>query len=182
MPVYISILRGINVSGARKIAMADLKALYENLHLKQVTTYIQSGNVIFSTDKKIAASTLINQIETAIQKKYNFEVPVIIRTAEEMENIIAQNPFLKEKNINIEKLHVTFLGDQPAEENTHRLKTIDFPPDRFIMKGKEIYIYCPDSYGNTKLSNNFFENRLKVSATTRNWKSVNKLVELCNNL
>jgi uncharacterized protein (DUF1697 family) len=180
MQTFISILRGINVSGQKKILMSDLKALYESLKFKDVITYIQSGNVIFRADAKLSDNDLAKKIENAILKKYNFSVPVIIRSAEEIKKIISANPFLKEKNINQEKLHVTFLSDVPEKKYLEAVKELDFTPDNFVITGKEVFLYIPDSYGETKLSNKFFENKLKVSATTRNWKSVNKLAELAN--
>ncbi len=108
METYISLLRGINVSGQKKILMADLKALYETLKFKGVVTYIQSGNVIFKTDKKESNQNLAKKIEQSIFKKYNFNVPLIVRSTSEIENIISNNPFLKDSNIDIDKLHVTF--------------------------------------------------------------------------
>lgn len=178
MQTFISILRGINVSGQRKILMADLKTLYESLKFKEIKTYIQSGNVVFKSDSKISDIQLARKIEKAIFTKYNFEVPVIIRTKEELEKIVSQNPFVKEKNIDLKKLHVTFLSESPANEKVELVKEINFLPDRFAIKGKEIYLHIPGSYGETKLSNKFFEDKFKVSATTRNWNTVNKLFEM----
>lgn len=182
MTTYISILRGINVSGQKKILMADLKKLYENIKLTDVATYIQSGNVIFKTEKKEPNEELSKKIELAISKKYKFDVPVIVRTIDEMNKIIAANPFVKNKKINTEKLHVTFLAETPAPANLNDMKTISFPPDKFIVIGQEVFLYCPESYGETKLSNKFFESKLKVTATTRNWKTVNTLAELAGNI
>ena len=125
MQTYISILRGINVSGQKKIQMTGLKALYEELKFKAVTTYIQSGNVIFKTGKKESDETLSKKIEKAIQEKYHFDVPVIIRTVEEIENIISINPFLKQSGIDTEKLHITFLGDLPDQIKTESLKNLN---------------------------------------------------------
>jgi uncharacterized protein (DUF1697 family) len=178
MQTFISILRGINVSGQKKILMADLKILFESLHFKEIATYIQSGNVVFKSDSKNTDQQLAKKIEKAISANYNFEVPVIIRTKEELEKIISQNPFTKEKNIDLKKLHVTLLSTTPDKEKVEQIKGANFLPDRFVFKGKEIYLHIPDSYGETKLSNNFFENKLKVSATTRNWNTVNKLFEM----
>jgi uncharacterized protein (DUF1697 family) len=177
MQTFISILRGINVSGQKKIVMADLKALYENLGYKGVDTYIQSGNVVFKT-AKIANTELASTIEQEIFRKYNFHVPVIVRTAEEMKNIISTNPFIADKDIDIEKLHITFLAETPSQADLESIKTLDYPPDKFIIIGKEVFLYCPVNYGETKLSNKFFESKLKTSATTRNWKTVNKLLEI----
>ena len=178
MQTYISILRGINVSGQKKILMTDLTKLYEDLGFKNVMTYIQSGNVLFKTDKILSDVEISDKIGHVIHKKYGFEVPVLVRTVKEMEKVIKGNPF---KNETAEGLHVTFLSEKPSAENSGKLKDINFPPDRFIFKDTAIYL-AVSSYGNTKLSNNFFENKLKVTATTRNWKTVNMLVELANNL
>lgn len=177
MRTFISILRGINVGG-KKVLMADLKALYEGLKFKDIITYIQSGNVIFKSDTTLSDVELAQKIEQALLKKYKFEVPVIIRSLDEVKKVIATNPFLKEKGIDPEKLHVTFLSDIPEKAKTDAIAEVDFPPDRFIIIKKEVFVHCPISYGETKLSNKFFENKLKVSATTRNWNTVNKLAEL----
>jgi|SRR6218665_1110935 len=179
MKVYISILRGINV-GQRKVLMTDLKALYEGLKFKDVITYIQSGNVIFKAETKLSDEALAATIEQALLKKYAFEVPVIIRSAEEIAALIKKNPFLKDKKIDLDKLHVTFLAQLPEKAKTDTLKDVDFPPDQFVIIGKEVFVHCPESYGETKLSNKFFESKLNVRATTRNWKTVNKLLELAS--
>ena len=180
MQTFISILRGINVGGQKKILMADLKGLYEKLKFKDVATYIQSGNVVFESDGKESDIELAKKIEKAIYKNYNFQVPVIIRREEELKKIILSNPFLKEKNIDLKKLHVTFLGEIPSKANIEGIKSVDFLPDQFFISGKEIYLHIPESYGETKLFNNFFEKKLKVSATTRNWNTVNKLYEMAS--
>jgi len=178
MSGFISILRGINVSGQKKILMKDLKLLYENLQLTDVKTYIQSGNVVFNMSEAYNETTLCKKIETAIFEKYAFEVPVIIRTKEEIQEIINSNPFLNEDSINPEKLHVTFLSKKPLTINLNSIEPLNYLPDRFRMAGREIFLHCPVNYGETKLSNKFFESKLKVSATTRNWKTVNRLFEM----
>ncbi|PIQ19837.1 MAG: hypothetical protein COW65_18440 [Cytophagales bacterium CG18_big_fil_WC_8_21_14_2_50_42_9] len=175
METFISVLRGINVSGQKKIRMADLKALYAALGFQQVTTYIQSGNVVFKTNSELSNQDLAKEIERAIQLKYNFAVPVIIRRATELTQVIANNPFLQDSAIASEKLHVTFLAEIPLESNLEKLKTYNFPPDQFVIIGREVFLYIPERYGDTKLSNSFLENKLKVAATTRNWKTVQQL-------
>lgn len=175
MATYLSILRGINVSGQKKVPMAELKSLYEELNLKDISTYIQSGNVIFRTE---SIKDLSQRIEQKILAKYNFNVPVIIRTIDEMQSVIKGTPFIKEKNIDLEKLHVTYLAENPKQENIDKLNTYNYQPDRFLILGKEIYLYCPNGYGRTKLTTDFFENKLKVTATTRNWRTTNELFKI----
>lgn len=175
---YISLLRGINVSGQKKIEMPELKALYESLQFENVVTYIQSGNVIFDSNDK-NKSDIKKIIEDAIKKKYKFHVPVEIRTKREIENIIKNNPFAPvdlEKNGT--KILVTFLNTKPDKTKVSNLLEYVVSPEKLIIKGKEVFLHCPDGYGKSKLSNNFIENKLDTEATTRNWKSVLKLLEL----
>lgn len=177
MKNYISILRGINVSGQKKIIMKDLKVLYEKTGFEDVVTYIQSGNVLFNAAKSLSEIEIIKLIEEAILDIYQFHVPVILRTVEDLERVVGENPFLTEE-ADIERLYVSFLAEKPSENALENLKKYDFPPEKYMVKGRTVYISCPNGYGNTKLSNNFFESKLKVLATTRNWKTTNKLIEI----
>ncbi|MFI5187710.1 MAG: DUF1697 domain-containing protein [Chitinophagales bacterium] len=177
MITIISILRGINV-GKRRVLMTDLKALYEKLEFKEVSTFIQSGNVIFKTDKKLSGQQLAERIEQALIKQYGFNVPVINRTLGELKKLVVSNPFLKIKGTDQSKLHVTFLAREPETANRELVEAFDYSPDQFIISGSEVFLYIPGSYAETKLSNNFFESKLKVSTTTRNWNTVTKLAEL----
>jgi uncharacterized protein (DUF1697 family) len=178
MTTFISILRGINVSGQKLIRMTELKALYEDLNFSSVRTHIQSGNVIFNYDQDIHIKELSGKIEDAILKKFGFHVPVIIRTMDELRAIILANPFQKSSGYIPEKLYITFLEEKPQLANIEKINQFDFLPDKFIIIEREIYLNCAAGYGTTKLSNTFFENKLKVRATTRNWNTVNKLLEL----
>ncbi len=177
METIIAILRGINVSGKNKIPMAELKALYEKAGFKNVATYIQSGNVVFSSSEK-ASKDLEEKIQQLVFKKWKYSVPVIVRSAEELQTVVDRNPFLKMKGIDLEKLHVTFLAENPTKENLDKIKAYIYSPDEFIIDGREVYLSCPGGYGNTKLSNTFFENKLKATATTRNLRTVNELLRL----
>lgn len=175
---YISILRGINVSGQKKIKMLDLKSLYESLGFQNVVTYIQSGNVIFETSDKNKSNVKM-LIEDAIVKKYKFHVPVEIRTKREIESIIKNNPFgtvdlVKDGT----KVLVTFLSSIPDKVKVTEVLSKVVTPEKLVIKGQEVYLYCPNGYGVSKLSNSFIEKKLEVEATTRNWKSVHKLYEL----
>jgi uncharacterized protein (DUF1697 family) len=178
MKKYISLLRGINVSGQKKVKMADLKTLYESLGFTNVKTYIQSGNVIFESSISDVVK-LKRNIEQKIERTFRFSVSVIIRSIEEFERIIRHNPFLdRESAGDATKFLVTFLSDQPEETMAKKVQQFAKEPESLVVRGKEIYLYCPDGYGKTKLSNSFLERKLKATATTRNWKTVKKLYEL----
>lgn len=178
MQTIISILRGINVSGQKKIPMAGLKALYENLGFTNVATYIQSGNVVFNTQDKENGEALAQKIEAAITQQYGFDVPVITRNVAELKQVVANNPFLGKEGVAPDKLHVTFLSKIPEATALQNLQAVSYPPDEFVVTGKEVYLHCPVNYGDTKLSNKFLESKLKVTATTRNLKTVNALLAM----
>ncbi|HHH54290.1 MAG TPA: DUF1697 domain-containing protein [Bacteroidetes bacterium] len=175
----IAILRGINVGGKRKILMKDLKLVFEKLNFKDITSYIQSGNIVFDSAEGLDNNLLELKIKKAILDNFGFDVPVIIRTQKEINEIIAENPFLQ-NDVDISHLHLTFLNKIPEEQNLKLISKMNFSPDRFLINGKNIYIYCEGKYHKSKLTNNFFEKKLKVTATTRNWKTVLKLSELSN--
>ena len=178
MQTYISLLRGINVSGQKLIRMTDLTDLYKSLNFSNITTYIQSGNVVFQTDKKVNTTKLAKIIEDKITQQYDFKVPVIVRTLEELEKTISLNPF---KNEAIEHLYITFLSKAPNSIHIEKVQTLNFLPDKFKLIDKKIYLNV-SSYGKTKLTNQFFESKLMVTASTRNWKTLLKLVEIGKDL
>jgi len=172
---YIALIRGVNVGGKR-IKMAHLKENFESMGYKNVKTYLQSGNVIFE-DKSSNITEIRQNIENNINKEFEFSVNVIIRTEKELEYIITNNPFNKE-NMEISSLYVTFLQNVPDEEILANLDLNIEDNERFEIIGKEIYLYLPHGYARTKLTNNALEKKLKIVATTRNWKTTNKLMEL----
>lgn len=176
MQTYIALFRGINVSGQKLIKMADLKLLFEELNFTNVITYIQSGNVIF-TSKIIDYKILSKLISKIINAQYNFEVEIIIKTPEELKYVLDNNPFIKQNN-NPKRNYVTFLFNEPTKENILNFSKTDYAPEEFFINKNIFYFYSPNGYGNAKMNNNFIENKLKVIATTRNWQTVNKLVEL----
>lgn len=176
MQTYISMLRGINVSGQKKIIMIELKQLYEQQGFTKVQTYIQSGNVVFDSEKSQDYFEISKIIELAIEKKYSFQVPVIVKQAEDLISAIKNNPF--PRNIDTARIGITFLEKKPTAENLQKLDGIDYLPDQFIIDGLNIYVHCPESVGNSKLTLNLFESKLKVRATGRNWRTINKLIEM----
>ncbi|GBD89341.1 hypothetical protein BMS3Abin04_00045 [bacterium BMS3Abin04] len=179
MKKYISLLRGINVSGQKRILMKDLKSLYVSIGLYDVSTYIQSGNVLFnSTENNI--SEISASIVKAIKRKYGFDVKVIVKTQSELGKIIKQNPFLKINDIDIGKLYVTFMEYKPAKEFIDRLTPNKETNDVYKIIGTEIYLYCPGGYGKTIFSNTYIEKKLDLKTTTGNWKTINKLLQIAS--
>lgn len=178
MPTFISMLRGINVGGSKPIRMADLKAAYEALGLLNVQTYVNSGNVVFDTSQ-FTAPELVTKLEAQFKKAFGHDIPLIIRDTAAFKKIIANNPFLKSgREINEERLYVTFLAETPTKDLVKNLVVPQSQDDEYVVKGQEIYLYCPMGYGTTKLSNNLFEKKLKVSATSRNWRTTNALYQI----
>jgi len=174
MPVYIAMLRGINVSGQKLIKMEGLRASLGSLNFGDVQTYIQSGNIVFKA-AKAAPADLGKRIARQILDDFGFEVPVLVRTAQELGGVLKANPLLKRPGIDEAKLHVTFLSAAVPGQAEAVLKTLAGKSELFAVGGWEIYLYCPDGYGITKLSNSAIEKRLSGRATTRNWKTVNVL-------
>ena len=176
MKKFIALLRGINVSGQKKIKMTVLKSLFELTGFQDVTTYIQSGNVIFSSNEK-SGEKLAKKISSEIKRKFGFEVQVIILTPKEIEYTLKNNPFIKRKKES-ERLYVTFLSGIPPKENIQKLNSLNYSPEEYKIDGKLIYLFLPNGAGKAKLNNNLFENKLKANGTTRNWKTVKTLSEL----
>jgi len=177
MNTHLALLRGINVAGKRKILMADLRTLMTNLGHTNVTTYIQSGNVLFTTTKKQSLEKIADQITQEIETQYEFTVPVIVLKTADLKTAATQNPFpINETTIN--QLHLTFLKTTPSPENLKKIKTYNFPPDQFSINGNFVYLLCENKYHKTKLSNTFFEKKLAVPASTRNWKTITKILTL----
>jgi uncharacterized protein (DUF1697 family) len=179
MNTFISILRGINVSGKNRVAMPALKSLYESLGLTNVVTYLQSGNVIFDC-AETDSTQLADTIKTAIKQTLGLDVPVLLRDKSCFQQLIENNPFSTRRNEDPTKLHITFLADVPTEQAASNLVVPAGCADEFVLDDRELYLFCPGGYGETKLSNSFFERKLKVTATTRNWKTVNTLYEMAN--
>ena len=181
MKIYIAILRGINVSGHKLIKMEAFRKMLEELDFKNVKTYIQSGNAVFQF-KETDTSKIEKKIAKKIQEVFGFEVPVMVKELDEIKIVFKNNPFLNKRKEDLTRLHVTFLNGEPAKENVDKIKEGNYVPDEFIFSGNNVYLFCPDGYGNTKLNNNFFENKLKLVATTRNWKTIGELVSMGENI
>jgi uncharacterized protein (DUF1697 family) len=175
-PVHVALLRGINVGGKNKLAMSDLAALFAEAGCSDVRTYIQSGNVVFCAPPRTAAG-LARQVAERIERRHRLRVPVVLRTAEELERVARANPFLKAGG-DTDALHVMFLADQPKAAAVSALDARRSPPDEFAVIGREIYLCCPNGVARTRLTNAYFDAQLATISTVRNWRTVLKLVEL----
>lgn len=181
MKTYISILRGINVSGHKIIKMEALRTSYENMGFSNVKTYVQSGNVIFSYED-IEIHKLEEQIFQQIKKDFGFDVPIIVLSVEKLEEIIKSNPLRKDKSKEESFMHVTFLASKSETNNFDAIEEKKQDNEDIVFSNYAGYLYCPNGYGNTKLNNNFIESKLKVRATTRNWKTTNELFQIAKQL
>jgi uncharacterized protein (DUF1697 family) len=173
----VCLLRGINVSGQKKIRLQDLRELCESVGLGGAATYVQSGNVVGDT-RDGNATSIAGIIEAAVRKKFGFEVPVIVRTREELAEVVDSNPFVTEDGFDPACLGVVFLVNEPAAAQVESIDAPGSTADRFVVVGRHIYLHCFNGFGRSKLSNNFFERKLRLSATTRNWKTVNALFDM----
>src|ERR1700730_2218025 len=175
--IYVSLLRGINVGGYKTIKMDQLRDAFAVLGFEDVQTYLQSGNVIFKAPSQ-ACENWAKRIQERVFRQFGIWVSVLVKTPQELKAVRKNNPFLKETGIDTYKLHVTFLSRAPEKNALKMLDTIAASPDQFRYSGEAIYLYCPNGYGETRLSTNALEKMLKVAATTRNWKTVNRLYEM----
>jgi len=178
MPVYVSMLRGINVGPHKRIKMEKLRQSFEGLGFQQVATYIQSGNVVFKTAKS-SSSPLSKKIEERLLEDFGFSIQVVSRTAEEMIATVAGNPFVKQSGIDAERLHVMFLSDIPAAVGLKKFSELTTPPEQLHCAGKAIYLYLPNGAGESKLMRAPLDRILSATATARNWRTVNQLAQMC---
>lgn len=172
---YICFLRGINVSGQKIIKMADLKKHFGEWGLNNVKTYIQSGNIVFTSE----SSDNFEQeliIKNGIKQDFGFDVEVIVLKSGRLVEILDKCPYLIQENP--KALYFTFLSTSPSINNIKELSNIKDINDELTIMDNVIYLHCSDGYGKTKLNNNFLEKRLKVSTTTRNLYTVKKMIEI----
>jgi len=178
MKTYIALLHGINVGGHNKIKMLELKQLFVDLGYFDVLTYIQSGNIIFNA-KELSTIKIEKSIIDAIEKQFAYSIKVLVLTKTELNTIFNSNPFILKRDLDVSKLSVTLLNNKPVLDNIEQIETlIHASKDRFEIINKSVYLYLPDGSRNTKLTNNLFEKKLISSATSRNWRTITKLVEL----
>jgi uncharacterized protein (DUF1697 family) len=183
MTAYVAMLRSINVGGRNRVAMADLEALVVSLGFDRVTTYLQSGNIVFTGPGTPVTTARV--LEQGLDAELGLDVPVIVRSHAQFRRILDGSPYAG-PGVDPTTLHVTFLATSPKPEPRRRLAGVaeagasdgTFGDDRFELAGDSVYLHCPGGYGKTKLNNAFFERRLGVTATTRNWRTVTALADL----
>lgn len=180
MTTYFAFLRGVNMTGHNSIKMNDLKTLFISIGIKDAETYIQSGNVFFRDHGTIAPSSLSSRIEQAILERFNYTIPSMMRTEKELSELFSVNPYLEEPDFNPARMAVIFLHDVPSEDQLKKVADVDYPPDKFKIIGRDIFIYCPNGFGKTKLYTNFFEKKMGVLGTARNWKTISTILGLAD--
>jgi uncharacterized protein (DUF1697 family) len=171
----VALLRGINVGGKNMLPMKELAGMFVEAGCRDVATYIQSGNVVFSAEDKVAAG-LGSLISTRVEERFGLRVPVVLRTAAELEVVIRGNPFSASGED--EMVHVCFLADLPAADKVAGLDKGRSAPDEFVVVRREIYLRLVHGISGTKLSNAYFDSKLKTVSTIRNWRTVLKLAEM----
>ncbi len=177
MQTYIAFLRGINVSGHKIIKMELLRKMMENLNFENVKTYIQSGNLVFSSDEK-DISKLETIIHKEIEKEFKFDVHIKILTHSELKAVWEENPFLKDDSLDIKQHYFAFLDENPTKENWEILKNLELKGELMELGNKVVFIHYPAGAGQSMLSTNLIESKLKVAVTVRNLNTTKKMIEM----
>jgi uncharacterized protein (DUF1697 family) len=171
---HLALLRGINVGGKAVLPMKELAAIFAAAGASSVKTLIQSGNVVFEAADAAALCTVVT---AEIARAYGYPGRIVLRGADELRKAYAGNPFAK-AGAPVETLHVYFLADWPDAAAVKGLDAERSPGDSFVVKGREIFLHVPNGMARTKLTNAYFDSKLKTVSTARNWKTVGKLVEM----
>jgi uncharacterized protein (DUF1697 family) len=173
---YACLLRGVNVSGQRKINMRQLCDLFQSAGFRDVKNYLQSGNIVL--ESKLSPEAAGRRLSSAISEKFRFDdVDVLVFDAAALGRVITACP--EDSGMaDRSKWYFTLLAKTPADQQWKGLDGSEYAPDRYFVGEGVIYIYCANGYGRTKINNGFFEQKLKVRATTRNWNTVTKLREM----
>lgn len=181
MTVFVSLFRGINVGGNHPVKMTELKALHELLGLRNVVTYIQSGNVLFTSDTTDTLQ-LERDIEKAFSDKFGFHSHTVVRSLSDIQSIIANTPFQHSHDKESKRIAVLFLVTSAAVNALEEIRKVYNGPEEIVILGKEAYIYYPEGMGRSKLTPALLEKKLGTSSTARNWNTVLKLQELAVSL
>jgi uncharacterized protein (DUF1697 family) len=175
---YAALLRGINVGGRKKVPMAALRQLLQDLGYADVVTHLQSGNAVFSSPER-SSRMLARAIAERISGEFAMDVKVVIRTGSQLADVVSRSP-LPAGPENPSRFFVAFLAAAPDPAAIAAVRSMSFDPDQIWISGAEAFLWCPAGAADTKLTNNFLEKRLGVTATSRNWNTVLKLTELAS--
>ncbi|MGE5124342.1 MAG: DUF1697 domain-containing protein, partial [Acidobacteriaceae bacterium] len=179
MSTYISLLRAVNIGGTRLISMDALRALYTGMGFDRVRTYIQSGNAVFASHLD-DLSQLASQVEAGIEQAFGFHVEVFIRRPQDFLHLLTHNPFLNERHADPSRLYLTLIYQSPSEDAWGNLSPPAQTGDEFARADQAVYLYLPNGYARTRLSNRFFEKTFGTPTTTRNWNTFKALYEIAN--
>ncbi|MFX0556453.1 DUF1697 domain-containing protein [Maribacter sp. CXY002] len=177
MKQFVAFLRGINVSGQKKVPMADLRKVLSDIGFKNVQTYIQSGNLVFESNE-IDPSQISVLIEKCIKKEFAFEVPVLVKAVGEIQLILNNNPFDQQDDLEQNRVYFVLFLESPESNLVNAFKEESYPNEQFYIGNDCLYLKCNLGYGNAKLNNNLIERKLKIIATTRNYRTLNKMLEM----
>ena len=180
MGKHIAFLRGINVSGQKKVPMAELRTVLSNGGLTDVKTYIQSGNIVFEGGN-LSKKAMEVSIDTLIEKHFGFEVPVLIKSTTDLYQMLKNNPYKDIEELQSNKVYFVLLFQSPDQEKVSVFKEEQYPNEVWEIVGNCLYLKCIEGYGKAKLNNNLVERKLGVRATTRNYRTMKKLLEMGNN-
>jgi uncharacterized protein (DUF1697 family) len=172
----LALLRGINVGGRSMLSMSELRAALDAVGLTGARTHLQSGNLLV-TPAAGREGSLAETIRDVIKGDFGLDIQVLLRTRPELGEIVTRNPITGPEATG-SKVHVVFLASTPEANQVNDLDPERSPPDRFVVAGREIYVHYPNGSGRSKLSLDYFEKRLGVVGTARNWNTVTRLLEM----
>jgi uncharacterized protein (DUF1697 family) len=175
MTTWIALLRGINLGSHNKVAMGDLRHLAEHIGLADPETYVRSGNLVVESD--LSESEVAGLLEGSIEDRFGLQIPIICRSGGELARVASSHPF---SGLGLEDrmLHVAFLDREPGQDASSLIDAAKYEPDRLELDGREVYLAYPNGSGRSKLNHSLLEQRLEVSATARNWRTVSTLAEM----
>jgi uncharacterized protein (DUF1697 family) len=179
MKTFIALLRGVNVSGQKKMPMVEVRKMMTSIGFNDVQTYVQSGNIIFGSELN-STEEMEGLIHTAIENTFGYDVPVLVKSVSEIKDVIAKNPYNNENDLAQNRVYFVLLQDTPNAELVEAFEEMDFPNEKFMVSNSCVYLCCENGYGKAKLNNNLIERKLKVKATARNYRTMNKLLELAS--
>ncbi len=175
MKTWIALLRGVNVGGHNKVPMAELRKACTEVGFADVGTYIQSGNVVFRAEE--GADQVAGTLRALMAERFGCDVPVVLRTVEALERVVAANPFLEE-GADVARLHVGFLLDKPTRARVSGMPPQPPGPEEFRVVDAEVYLHYPEGMASTKLTTAYFDRALGTTMTARNWRTVNRIVDM----